>query len=170
MQPTKRVFSMALSLAIAVALLWLTGHTMTGQGVPLRVEEPTVTMTPSDTMTNTFYLPVLIIPYRINFPMFAQPPFLHEPYPPDASNGKSLNVYLAWKVLGGAFRNPTTFTVYLDANNPSPQTVITDSLTIRRTPAFLASSITTRSGSTAFESRNTVSTPRRAGAIVSLRS
>lgn len=133
MHSTKPVLLMTLSVLIAITLSWFAGSTVTGQDNPSSVETPSPTLTPSDIITYTAYLPVLIVPHRTYLPMVAQPPFLDEPYPPDASIDKSLNVYLAWKVLNGAFHVPTTFTVYLEANNPSPRTIITDSLTV---PAF----------------------------------
>lgn len=133
MRSTRPIYFVVLSLFMVIGSFWFAGSTVIGQDAPPPEAIPSATLAPSDIMTYTAFLPMLLIPSRNYLPFVAQPPFLDEPYPPDASTDKSLNVFLTWKVWSGAFRAPTTFTVYLEENNPSPQTIITDSLTI---PAF----------------------------------
>ena len=90
-------------------------------------------LTTSVPATSTLYLQWIQRPFEYFLPVIQQPPFLDKPFPPNASTGKSLNTYLAWKVFESVFRNPMSFTIYLEANNPTPQTVVADML---NTPAF----------------------------------
>ncbi|HQY91799.1 formylglycine-generating enzyme family protein [Caldilinea sp.] len=83
--------------------------------------------------TNAIYLPLILLPKYHYLPLLSQPPFLDEPQPAHGSSGRSLNAYLAWHILSGAFRAPTYYTIYLEANHPTPQVVIAKNLT---SPSF----------------------------------
>lgn len=61
-------------------------------------------------------------------PFYFNAAFCDYPYPENGSEGKSLNVFLTWKVHPGIFHQ-ATFTVYLEANNPTPEVIVAGDLT-----------------------------------------
>lgn len=117
-------YTLAIVCFIVVAVgIWMGQHTAFGQDENL----PTI---PVSEPSNRIYLPTIFHPRYIYFPSIRSAPPFYNPWPSNQSLRQSLNTYLTWDVLTEDLRD-AKFKIYLEANNPTPTTVVADNLTVQ---------------------------------------